>query len=158
YGRDETGYHSVSYVNGVGSLSEGRFVNTSRSVEVSAEGALMQVPAGAIRLAIGAGYRKNGLTVDRKQPASAVSNSFSSERDSRYAYGEVHVPVVSPRMDVSGIHRLTLTGAMRYEDYPGMASVSTPKLGLVYAPTSAVDLKASWGESFRTPVLYELFT
>src|SRR3546814_4269065 len=43
------------------------------------------------------------------------------------------------------VNRLTVTAALRYEDYPGMGRVTTPKLGLVYEPVRNIAIKASWG-------------
>src|SRR3546814_8117017 len=33
--------------------------------------------------------------------------------------------------------------------------VTTPKLGLIYAPIHGLELKASWGKSFKVPTLFQ---
>src|SRR3546814_15047262 len=55
------------------------------------------------------------------------------------------------------VNRLTVTAALRYEDYPGMGRVTTPKLGLVYEPVRNIAIKASWGRSFKAPTLYQQY-
>jgi outer membrane receptor for ferrienterochelin and colicin len=59
------------------------------------------------------------------------------------------VPLVSPDMGVTGIDRLNLSAALRYDNYPGVGKVSTPKLGLIYAPSPDIDIKGSWGARSR---------
>src|SRR3546814_1514724 len=33
------------------------------------------------------------------------------------------------------------------------SSVTTPKIGIVYSPSNSIDLKYSWGSSFKAPAL-----
>ena len=130
----------------------GCLCNTLNSAEVDADGKLLRLPAGDAHVALGAGYRK----VAHNEHDYTDANKFSGERRSYYAFGEVFVPVVSPHQDVTLTNRLDLDGALRYENYYGsFGSVVTPKLGLLYAPSSDFDLKASWGESFKTPTLLQ---
>ncbi|TPG48045.1 TonB-dependent receptor plug domain-containing protein [Sphingomonas glacialis] len=136
------------------------YANTLGSVELGAEGPLLRLPAGDVRLAIGGGYRSNGLTTRLGSLANGVetlSTNSHATRDSRYGFAELSIPVVSPDLDVPGIHRLTLNGAIRYEDYASIARLATPKLGFVYAPSDDLDIKASWGRSFKSPTLYQQF-
>ncbi len=136
------------------------YANTLGSVELGAEGPLVRLPGGDVRMAIGGGYRSNGLTTRLGSIANGVetlSTDSHATRDSRYAFAELAIPLVSPDLAIPGIHRLTLNGAIRYEDYASIAQLATPKLGLVYAPSDDVDLKASWGRSFKTPTLYQQF-
>jgi hypothetical protein len=38
-----------------------------------------------------------------------------------------------------------------------MARMTTPRLGLIYAPARAITIKASWGRSFKAPNLYQQY-
>jgi len=60
-------------------------------------------------------------------------------------------------MELAGVDRLNLSAALRYEDYPGIDKVVTPKLGLIYSPVPGFTLKGSWGKSFRAPTLVQLY-
>src|SRR3546814_12233264 len=51
-----------------------------------------------------------------------------------------------------------LTAAVRSEDYDSFGSVTTPKLGLIYSPSTDFTLKASWGRSFKAPTLFQRFS
>jgi outer membrane receptor protein involved in Fe transport len=79
------------------------------------------------------------------------------EREDHYAFGEVYVPVVARAQGITGISSASLNGALRYEGYPGIESVVTPKIGAIYAPTLDVDLKGTWGKSFKAPTLEQSF-
>jgi outer membrane receptor protein involved in Fe transport len=86
-----------------------------------------------------------------------VQSAFKPSRDSFYGYGEFHIPVIGEEQELSWIHALSVTGALRYEKYPGIDQIATPKLGLVLAPTEDFAVKASWGRSFKTPTLYQQY-
>lgn len=130
------------------------------AVEAAAEGRLLTLPAGDIRLATGIGYRDNLLDTyirTLRGNASTVLADFSASRDSEYGYGELNIPLFAPGGNHPGLYRLSLNAAGRYERYPGLGHVATPKLGLVYAPVPDFDLKGSWGTSFKAPTLYQQF-
>lgn len=128
--------------------------NTGRSVELGGDGPLFALPGGDARLALGLGWRDNRL--NRTSPKEPV-RAFVGSQDARYAYGEVGLPFVSPEMGLTGIDRLNLSAALRFENYPGVDSVATPKVGLIYAPVAGFTLKGSWGKSFRAPTLIQLY-
>ncbi|WP_084455568.1 TonB-dependent receptor [Novosphingobium rosa] len=129
------------------------YCNSGASGELTADGRLLTLPAGPVKLALGLGYRYNQFQQLR---VGSTSNIIASQ-DSRYAYGEISVPVIAPEQGVTAISRLNLSGALRYERYPGVASVATPKLGLIYAPFPDLVVKGSWGRSFRAPTLYQQY-
>ncbi|AMK25814.1 TonB-dependent receptor [Sphingobium sp. TKS] len=141
--------------------SVGSYTNKSRILEMNLEGALVDLPAGDLRLALGGGYRSNRLIADlqtERATGTTPTVQFSKNRSSYYLFGEAAIPIVAPEQDIDFIHALSLSAAARYESYSGgMGHVTTPKLGLVYAPSKDINLKFSWGRSFKTPTLYQQF-
>ncbi|BBC73229.1 conserved hypothetical protein [Altererythrobacter sp. B11] len=136
----------------------GQYTNRVRSVEASGEGKLFSLPGGTARLAVGAGLRSTRFFIDVASLAGGVTtprSEFSVKRDTYYAYGELSFPLVGPANQVPLIERLTLTGAVRYEDVSHVGDVATPKLGLIYAPSRSIAFKFSWGKSFKAPTLYQ---
>ncbi len=127
--------------------------NESRSYEISAEGPFLQLDAGEARLAVGAGYRSNALLNRNLLTRTRVR----SEDSSRFAYAETSVPLIGAGMAVPFARRLELTAAARMEDYDSFGRVTTPKLGLIYAPGRDFTVKASWGRSFKAPTLNERY-
>jgi outer membrane receptor protein involved in Fe transport len=124
--------------------------NSGESLELAADGPLFELAGGPARLAVGLGYRRNVLDGDYGPPTIP---DIRGKQDSYYGYGELNLPLVSPATGLRGVYRLNLSAALRYERYPGVGSVATPKLGLIYAPLEGIDFKGSWGRSFRAPTL-----
>ncbi|WP_310531295.1 TonB-dependent receptor [Novosphingobium sp.] len=156
-GRDRTHYATTfTPAGGSASVTSGCFCNRSTSAEIGAEGPLFALAGGDARVAFGAGYRSNGMAYTRFVNGAA-SGSFDVSRRSHFAYGEINLPFVALENDLRGIDRLNLSAALRYEDYPGMAQLATPRLGLVYAPTSGLTLRGTWSRSFKAPTLYQQY-
>lgn len=150
YGRDEADFRTEQWAEGtLAYLTALCYCNTATSLELAADGPLFALPGGAAQLAIGGGYRRNRLVVE--------GGDVRAHQISRYAFAELSLPLVAPAQAVPFIHRLQVTGAVRAEDYRGRDTVTTPKLGLVWAPTSDLTFRLSWGRSFKVPTLYQQY-
>ncbi|MES2022854.1 MAG: TonB-dependent receptor [Pseudomonadota bacterium] len=155
YGEEKVQLHSDSFAGTVQtSTAFVCYCNSGRSVELAADGSLFRLPGGPAKLAIGTGYRAN--TLDAFRGAGNINNVKRSQ-DSYYVYGELNLPLVSPGQGIGGVDRLNLSGAVRYERYPGIGSVATPKFGIIYAPVADLLIKGSWGRSFRAPTLLQQY-
>lgn len=155
YGRDVTHFTTALYNAGVATKSpRSCYCNGAQTIEVGGDGDLATLAAGSLGLALGAGYRNNDF--ERFQGTSNPQNVVRSQ-DSYYAYGELSLPLIAPLQQSPLGYRLSASAALRYERYPGIDHVVTPKLGLIYAPMPDLDLKASWGKSFRAPTLLEQY-
>jgi outer membrane cobalamin receptor len=128
--------------------------NRARSAGADAEGSLFMLPAGEMRLSIGAGYRNNGF--ERVDRLAGTTTTAGTSR-THYRYGEVHVPVVSRAQGVPLVSALALDGAVRYENSNAFGRSTTPKLGLIWTLSPGFDVKASWGRSFKAPTLSEQY-
>lgn len=155
YGREKLVTRVRSYL-GTTRVGSARlcYCNDGQSAELGADGPVFRLPAGPVKMATGVGYRRNLLDADR---GPGNPGNVRQAQESVYAYGELSLPLVSPDMDMTAVHRLSLSGALRYERYPGVGEVVTPKLGLIYAPLPDFDIKASWGRSFRAPTLFQQY-
>jgi outer membrane receptor protein involved in Fe transport len=129
------------------------YCNESASFEAEAEGPLFMLPGGDARLAVGAGSLKS-----RYANTSYLGGARESgEQGSRHVYGELNLPFVGPEMGIAGVRRLVVSAALRSENYDSFGSITTPKLGLIYGPGADFTLKASWGKSFKEPMLSQLY-
>jgi len=152
-GGDRTHYGLDNYAGGsVFFQTRGCYCNKAQSAELAADGTVITLPGGPLKLAVGAGYRNNDFHGVRTK--GAPQNIRASQR-SYYGYGELSLPLIGPDQSIPFIDRLILSAALRYEDYPAVDRVATPKLGLIYAPTADLELKGSWGKSFKAPSLWE---
>lgn len=159
YAGDNTTLNTENYQNGaLSSLSPGYYDNTTISAEISADGELLATRAGSIMAAFGGGYRDSRLrsylaTVNAA--GTTVANNYDESRESYYGYGEIFVPLIAPESNSPIGDRLSVNISGRYEKYPGVDELFTPKLGVIYRPIADVELKGSWGKSFKTPTLYQ---
>ncbi|WP_066588432.1 TonB-dependent receptor [Sphingomonas pruni] len=152
YGRDRTDY-SVSLVTPANDsrLAFGCYCNRALSVELSGDGKLFDLPGGPAKLALGIGYRRTALELFS---GAGSYRNFDRADVSHYAFGEVELPLLSPAGQ--GV-RLNVDAAVRYERYRDEGAVATPKVGIVFGPAKWIDLKASWGRSFKAPTLLQRF-
>lgn len=155
YGSDHVHFTSTTATGATATVSPlSCYCNSAVAGEVGADGPLMRLGAQSIKLAVGAGYRSNNF--ERFQGTGNAQNVDRSQ-DSYYAYGELNLPLISADDHSSIGRRLNASAALRYERYPGIGEIVTPKLGLIYAPSDDVDLKGSWGRSFRAPTLQQQY-
>ena len=133
--------------------------NRLDNAELSAEGPVLSLPGGDIRLAIGGGYRTvsfENQVFDTTGGTSRRTRLLTETRNILFAYGELSVPLVGPGNRRPAIEALRISGAVRYERHAGIDEVVTPKLGLVYVPLPGLQLSATWGRSFKVPTLFQV--
>jgi iron complex outermembrane recepter protein len=146
----------ISNAATVASIRNGQFViqgDTDLTVAgVQADGALFALPAGEVRLAVGAEYRDEGLGGDLTSGSLVAPVHVPSDISRHVAavFTEAFVPVLR-----SGAQELDLSLAGRYEDYSDFGDTFNPKVGLNWRAGSSVTFRGSWGTSFRAPGLAE---
>lgn len=118
------------------------------SFDALAEGLLVEVPGGGLRLAAGGSFRKENV-----QP---VFSDPLPEREVTAAFGELFIPLFGPENSRPGLQALEVSLAARYEDYSDFGSDLTPKFGLRWSPAAGLSLRGTYGESFKAPVLTDL--
>lgn len=153
YGTDRTTGVTRLFSGGTEIASFDRlFFNRNLALEGGIQGALLALPAGEVRLAIGAGARRS-----RFRSGGAVGD-LAKRRDAVFAYGEIHVPITAPAQRLAGLHRLAISGALRVEDYSDSQGIVTPKLGVTWEPVGFLRLGVSWGRSFKMPTLLQQYS
>lgn len=158
YGVDRTDFRTDFVPStGQGNVTTGCFCNEVVSLEAGVEGPLFRLPGGSARLALGGGFRNNSLDFTRVINGT-TSAAFDRTRRSRFAYGELYLPVFAPDNEIAGVAELTLSAALRYEDYTDLDQQTTPRVAAVYAPVAGLRLRASWSRSFKAPTLFQQFT
>lgn len=133
----------------------GCYCNTAYTAEFNATGPLFALPGGDAKLAIGGGYHQDRF--HSIVSVGPVANSNHPQEDI-YGFGELDLPLIGSGQNIPLVSSLHFTGALRYERYPGIDNVATPKLGVVYSPVSGLDIKGSWGKSFKAPTLYQRYS
>ena len=144
------------------------------------DGDLFTLPGGAVKIAVGGEYLQEkfnaqfGAAVPGLQgsgsPAQVIGTSlvtglpvsaaavaalprFKIARNIKSAFGEIIVPLFGADNATTGLQRLTLSAAGRYDDYSDVGSTFNPKVGLTWEPFNWIKLRGNWGESFNAPSL-----
>jgi iron complex outermembrane recepter protein len=128
------------------------FEGRTSTFEAVADGPLIALPAGAVRAALGGGYRRQTFAYLEQDSPAVVD----TDRGVEYAYAEIAVPLYSPTMG-SWIRKLDLSISGREEHYSDFGREGVPRFGLAYSPTESIKVRGTWGKAFRAPPLYALF-
>lgn len=124
-------------------------------------GDLLQLPAGAVAVALGAEYREDigSVLVDDLQRTgniygfNATQNQYG-KIDVKEVYGEVRVPLLA---DKPFMEDLSLEAGIRYSDYSTIGSLTNWKAGANYAPFSWLKFRGIYNKAARAPSVVELF-
>ena len=93
------------------------------------------IPSAAIQSGDISGYGGNFLPVDKS-------------RNVRSVFAEANVPI---------LRTLEANAAVRWDDYEGTGSKTTPKVSLKWQPVKSILLRGSYGQGFRAPSLNDLY-
>ncbi len=134
---------------------------TQWSAEAFISGDVIELPAGPLLFAAGMLYQEDEL-VDTPGPITEAGNAWGASTagvtagdDATVAvYGEVNVPILS---DLPLVDFLELTSSVRYTDVDSYGSDTTYKVGMNWGITDEFRVRSTYGTSFRTPALYELY-
>lgn len=127
------------------------------TVSLQGDGPLLQLPGGALRMAVGAEYRRDSLG-GLLESGSTTAPVLVPNGISRHVYAgfaELFVPLFGASNSMPGIRRLDLSIAGRHEDYSDFGTTTNPKLGMNWSPVDGLLFRGSWGKSFRAPGLAE---
>ena len=126
---------------------------TAESAEFVVRGSPFRLPAGPVQLAIGATAHKERIDIDVPDLLA-----LSADRNSQAIFAETSLPLVSPAQRVSGIDRLEATLALRHDRFSGDVSTTNPQYGLLWRVLPSFAVRATYGEAFKTPSLYNLYS
>lgn len=164
---------------------QGQAVSTTKLKEdvasLSVTGSLFTLPAGDLKVAAGAEYRREeGRSIEdpfqnatmngtglRGVPPSLVApgatsyylfNSYpglAGEYDIREGFGEIEIPILK---DSAIARALSVNGAVRLVDYSTVGSVTTWKVGGSWEPFDGLRFRATRSRDIRAANLGELYT
>ena len=151
YGRSKVRYERTTIEDGVAETAPPTHMNSSIGyVDLIADGDLFTLPAGAVRAAVGASYRRDGYDFDDRRGLEA---NFNPSRHLTAAFGELNIPLLNER---PGARNLSLTVAARYDDYSDFGSATNPKYGLLWEASEGLAFRTSYGRSYRAPVFEDM--
>ena len=133
-------------------------------VEASAQGAAFSLPAGEVRLAVGASYRRNTYSFSPDTSTFGIttgdvvnvfpSNPTAGFIDTKEAYVEALIPVVK---DLPFIESFEVSPAYRYSYYNSAGSVHTYKADFNWGVVPSLRFRGGYERAIRAPNVGELF-
>jgi outer membrane receptor protein involved in Fe transport len=155
------GVNSRAVLAFVGSGSgNSRNRDRTSTINLQADGDLVALPGGPLRLALGAQARREAFFTTSTSLLSGVAPlrgaTIDAERTVLASFGELRAPLVGEANRRPGVERLELSIAVRHERYDDFGDTTNPKLGVLWTPVRDLLIRASYGRSFRAPALREL--
>ena len=134
---------------------------TQWSVEGFMTGDVFDMPAGTVGMAVGFHYREDEIN-DVPGDITLAGNAWIADAagitrgdDSTVAvFAEIDMPLLA---DIPAVRQLDLNASVRYTDVDSFGDDTTYKVGLNWALTDEFRARTTFGTSFRTPALYELY-
>ena len=125
--------------------------NGLRSLEADFDGALWRLPAGATKWALGGGYREESFTFADLQDDTL---RIGRKRGVGFGFVEANLPILGTDKKPNA-PSLKLRLAGRLDAYHDFGSSANPKITVTFTPLVGLQLRASWGTSFRAPTLLQ---
>lgn len=149
---------TLAYITAV---DKGRTKYDQTIFEGQITGDLFQLPAGPMAGAFGVVYRKDKINdvpgefaVNNNSWGFTVSGITRGSDDVKEAYAELELPLLR---GLPAVQDLSLNLSGRYSDYKTVGDAFTYKVGLNYKATDLLRFRGTYGTSFRSPALYELY-
>ena len=136
--------------------------NTSgyQQVRLGANGSVFSLPGGPVKIAVGSELYDTqlGQFVTRSNNSGPARNGsqqlkFNFKRQVYSGFAELNVPVISPDMELSFIHRFDISAAVRYDHYSEFGGTTNPKFAFNLDPIDGLRLRGNWATSFVAPPL-----
>ncbi len=124
------------------------------------DGTLLSLPGGDMRMALGAEHRVEYTFTDllTGQSSNIRSTASDGSRNVDAVFGELFVPVFGAGNGGSGMEELSVSLALRHEEYSDFGNTTNPKIGVTWVPVDGLTVKGSFGTSFRAPTFTEVST
>lgn len=153
-----------------------RIVSRQSDFAGNISGALFNLPAGPVNIAVGAEYRHQYLNVtsnnDPSKPidltglrteAGTYNLTYNSTNQGKAfgkqtvkeAYGEIAIPILR---DKPFFEALDFNAAARYTDYSVSGGIWAYKGGFSWTPTEEIRFRGTISRDIRAPTLNELFS
>ncbi|UPT61510.1 MAG: TonB-dependent receptor [Hyphomonadaceae bacterium JAD_PAG50586_4] len=108
-----------------------------------ADGVLFELPAGDLRLAIGAERRNEQFDITRELVRATGTSNFFIQAPGERTIDATFAEILAPFSDA-----LSLSASLRHETSDDF-DATTPKIGLSWEIVPELTLRATWGQSFK---------
>jgi iron complex outermembrane receptor protein len=123
-----------------------------------ADGDVLDLPGGPLRIALGTEYMSIGQQSGINSPndygptgRSLAMTYYSLDRSVFSVFAETDIPLISPGANLPLARQITLNLSGRYDGYSDVGVTTNPKIALDWEAASGVKLRANWSTSFVAP-------
>jgi len=153
-------------INAIVANQSDRETMEQTDIQLNLQGGLFNLPAGEVRSAIGASWRKNNyaFTPDSLRESDFIGDTSAGQFGVGFVdgsvavkeiYGELLIPLLK---DIPAIRNLELELGGRYSEYTTGQDVPTYKAQLSWEPISWLRFRGGYNRAERTPNIAELYT
>ena len=127
--------------------------STTKSIDATISGSIMEMDAGDLMLALGAEYRKESISDNpddqylRGEVFGTEATQANGSRDNKAIFAELAIPLHDT---------FEVQLALRHERYSDFGTTTDPKVSFLWTPTEDLSLRGSYGTAFRAPSLHQL--
>lgn len=155
----QAGLDALAAVSAEGTTLFGGKYKTTQA-DASMTGSLFQLPGGDVQVAVGVDWRRETYEFNGSNAALATApvihlaafdnvNALTPKsRTIKAAYGEVSVPLFD---------MLTITGAVRVDDYSDFGTTTNPRVTVRFEPAPFVMFRGSYSTGFRVPSFNQIY-
>lgn len=151
--------------------------NDLHTVNLVADGKLLELPGGDLRLAVGGEYRNeafNFVNDAREDPNTGelntpfclttafacpfVESNFDFGRDVWGGFVEANVPIIGESMNIPFVQDFTVSASTRYDRFEDgdVRDRFSSSIGAIWRVNDALSFRGNWNESFRAPDIIQL--
>src|SRR5262249_42456638 len=132
---------------------------------IKADGPLFALPAGDVKMAIGANYTSYVFsfeTFDNTGSNTLILPKLSDaiHRQVWAVFSQINIPLIGDNNKLPLVAKFDLEGSWRHDQYSDFGGTSNPKVAFNWLVDQDVGLtiRGSWGTSFRAPGFGETST
>jgi len=119
------------------------------------DGPLMQLWGSPARLAVGVERREETLDLRRRRVATTGTTITTpvpeSARTTDAFFAELFLPLIGAEQNIFAVQGFDVSMSLRRESADDFGDATTPKIGATWTINDELALRASWGESFKSP-------
>jgi len=149
-------YNDPAVIDDFLSLATYDYRTSLFTVDGHISGALIDLPNGAVSIAVGSQVRREKIDGDLDDQFNAENYlffiggpDFSGARTVVAGFGELNIPVLDS---------LNVQLALRHESYENGPDSTDPKVAMSWRPQDWMSVRASFGTSFRAPSVFQQFS
>jgi iron complex outermembrane receptor protein len=152
YSESDTHSETLSPISDSNVIDNWKTKTAIVSLDANVDGVLATLPAGRLRYAAGAQYRRESFGHNNLED---TTEQFYPRRSTAAGYAELHIPLLGST-EARGESSMELTLADRSEHYSDFGSTNNPHVGMIWKATPKVAFRGTWGTSFKAPLLSQL--